>query len=74
MCIFAAISKPYVCTCLFAELLKAKMSGHSDWLIYIIVKYRGVCYSVFLLGRYNYVPRMSAGVLYDLDFEDIEVL
>ena len=69
MCIFAAISKPYVCTCLFAELLKAKMSGHSDWLIYIIVKYRGVCYS-----RYNYVPRMSAGVLYDLDFEDIEVL
>ena len=51
------------------------MSGHGDWLIYIIiVKYRGVCYSVFLLGRYNYVPRMSAGVLYDLDFEDIEVL
>ena len=66
--------QPYVSTCLFAESLKAKMSGHGDWLIYIIVKYRGVCYSVFLLGRYNYVPRMSAGVLYDLDFEDIEVL
>ena len=50
------------------------MSGHGDWLIYIIVKYRGVCYCVFLLGRYNYVPHKSAGVLYDLDFEDIEVL